>query len=295
MLDQILDLDNSFFRIEILPVVIVLVLLEAILSADNAIALAALVRSLPDPRQEEWALRYGIIGAFVLRIVLILTATWVIKYWQFELAGAVYLLWLGGKYFFLANEDHEEGEPVVMASKMWQVITLVALTDLAFSLDSVTAAVAVAQETWLVLLGGVIGIIALRFLAELFINWLAEFARLEAAGYLIVLLVGLRLLLKVIADDLVPPEWLMLSVIGGIFIWGFSQRQSPHLIEVAEAESSASLEIENLESLESSGTKPQAQDQPEATKENHVDVVASSEESIAESDLAQTDNVEVNS
>jgi YkoY family integral membrane protein len=278
MLDRILDLDNSFFRIEILPVIVVLVLLEAILSADNAIALAALVRSLPDPKQEEWALRYGIIGAFVLRVVLILTATWVIKYWQFELAGAVYLLWLGGKYFFLANEEHEEGEPVVMASKMWQVVTLVSLTDLAFSLDSVTAAVAVAQETWLVLLGGVIGIIALRFLAELFINWLAEFAHLEAAGYLIVLLVGSRLLLKVIADDLVPPEWLMLAIIGGIFIWGFSKRQSPHLphlIDVTKDQDTQSQVAQAAEDHEHG---------------NHNAQIAV--DSIAETELAQTDSAD---
>ena len=108
---------------------------------------------------------------------------------------------------------------------MWQVVLLVSLTDLAFSLDSVTAAVAVAQETWLVVLGGIAGIIALRFLAELFIKWLAEFTRLEAAGYVIVLLVGLRLLLKVVADDLVPPEWVMLVIIGLTFGWGFSKRE----------------------------------------------------------------------
>ncbi len=226
MIDQMTDIIGSSFRPEIIPILVVLILLEAILSADNAIALAAIVRSLPDPKQEEWALRYGLVGAFVLRMVLIFTATWVIRYWQFELAGAVYLLWLSGKFFLANNEEgHDTQHPVRMAQKMWQVVVLVSLTDLAFSLDSVTAAVAVAQETWLVVLGGIAGIIALRFLAELFIKWLAEFTRLEAAGYVIVLLVGLRLLLKVIADDLVPPEWFMLLMIGLTFGWGFSKRE----------------------------------------------------------------------
>lgn len=230
--------DTSFLRPEALPILLVLVLLESILSADNAIALAAIVRSLPDPEQEEWALRYGIIGAFILRVALILTATWVIKYWQFELAGALYLLWLSGKYFLASVQEHAEGQAVPVADKLWQVVLLVALTDLAFSLDSVTAAVAVAQDTWLVLLGGAIGIIALRFLAELFIRWLAEFTRLEAAGYSIVMLVGLRLLVKVIADvkiigeELVPPEWLMISIIAAVFVWGFSKR---HVAESHES------------------------------------------------------------
>jgi len=233
MFEQFLETNNFSFRPEVIPILGVLILLEAILSADNAIALAAIVRSLPDPKQEEWALRYGLIGAFVLRVVLIFTATWVIKYWQFELAGSVYLLWLSGKFFLEKSQaGHDAQHPVRMADKLWQVVALVSLTDLAFSLDSVTAAVAVAQETWLVLIGGVAGIITLRFLAGLFIKWLAEFTHLESAGYLIVLLVGLRLFIKVFSDSLVPPEWLMLTCIGLVFIWGFSKRE---LIDEIEA------------------------------------------------------------
>jgi len=218
-------LPSDVLRPDLLPIVVILVMLEAILSADNAVALASIVRSLPDPEQEKWALRYGLIGAFVLRVALILTATWVIGYWQFELAGAVYLLWLSGKFFIANAKEHDEEEFIPVASNFWEVILLVSLTDLAFSLDSVTAAVAVAEDTWLVLLGGVMGIIALRFLADLFIKWLDIFTNLEASGYLIVALVGLRLLLKVIAKDYVPPEWLMLTLIGLFFVWGFSKRK----------------------------------------------------------------------
>ena len=232
MFEQFLETNGLSFRPEVIPILGVLILLEAILSADNAIARAAIVRSLPDPKQEEWALRYGLIGAFVLRVVLNFTATWVIKYWQFELAGSVYLLWLSGKFFLEKSQaGHDTQHPVRMADKLWQVVALVSLTDLAFSLDSVTAAVAVAQETWLVLIGGVAGIIALRFLAGLFIKWLAEFTHLESAGYLIVLLVGLRLFIKVFSDSLVPPEWLMLTCIGLVFIWGFSKREPVDEIE----------------------------------------------------------------
>ena len=238
MFEQFLNTDVSFFRVEVIPILVVLILLEAILSADNAIALAAIVRSLPDPKQEEWALRYGLIGAFVLRVVLIFTATWVIKYWQFELAGALYLLWLSGKFFLeKSQEGHDTQHPVRMATELWQVVDLVSLTVLAFSLDSVTAAVAVAQETWLVLIGGVAGIITLRFLAGLFIKWLEEFTHLESAGYLIVLLVGLRLFIKVFSDSLVPPEWSMLTCIGLVFLWGFSKREP--LVELTEIEAIA--------------------------------------------------------
>ena len=236
MFEQFIDTNFSSFRVEVIPILVVLILLEAILSADNAIALAAIVRSLPDPKEEEWALRYGLIGAFVLRVGLIFTATWVIKYWQFELAGSLYLLWLSGKFFL---EKYQNGKnidrPVRTASKLWQVVALVSLTDLAFSLDSVTAAVAVAQETWLVLIGGLVGIITLRFLAGLFIKWLEEFTNLESSGYLIVFLVGLRLFIKVFSDSLVPPEWLMLSCIGLVFLWGFSKREPLEISDKVEA------------------------------------------------------------
>ena len=81
-----------------------------------------------------------------------------------------------------------------------------AVTDLAFSLDSVAAAVAVSDRLWLVMTGGVIGVIALRLTAELFIRWLGIYPNLERAGYLAVGLVGLRLLLRLGLPQLVPLE-----------------------------------------------------------------------------------------
>jgi YkoY family integral membrane protein len=237
MLDQLL-FDLGFtpndLTIETFLIILVLVLLEAILSADNAIALASLVRNIGNPDQEKLALRFGLMGAFVLRIGLILVATWVIKYWQFQLAGALYLLWLGGKFFWEKSQKEEGDDSLIPIAKgLWQVVLLIAFTDLAFSLDSVTAAVAVAKETWLVLIGGVMGILALRFLANLFIKWIVEFTHLESAGYLIVLIVGVKLLLRVVNEQLIPPEWAILSVIGLIFVWGFSKR-NPEVVAKPE-------------------------------------------------------------
>jgi predicted tellurium resistance membrane protein TerC len=107
---------------------------------------------------------------------------------------------------------------------------VIALTDLAFSLDSVTTAIAVSQEAWLVITATTIGIVALRFMAGLFIRWLDEYENLEDAGYITVAFVGLRLLLKVINDDLVPPQWLVVTVIGVILAWGFSKRTVVELV-----------------------------------------------------------------
>lgn len=222
MLDPIID-SPFHVGIEAALVLLVLVFLEAVLSADNAIALAALSQGLEDTKLQRQALNLGLVVAYVLRISLILTATWVKQFWQFELLGAAYLLWLVFQYFTSDESDgnHHHGPRF---ESLWQAIPLIALTDLAFSLDSVTTAIAVSQETWLVLTGATIGIITLRFMAGLFIRWLDEYVNLEDAGYITVAFVGLRLLLRVINDALVPPEWLMISAIALIFIWGFSKR-----------------------------------------------------------------------
>ena len=102
-----------------------------------------------------------------------------------------------------------------------------ALTDLAFSLDSVAAAVAVSDRLLLVMAGGVIGVIALRLTAELFIRWLEVYRHLETAGYLAVGLVGIRLLLRLGLPQVVPPEWLLLVLVAALFAWGFSARNAP--------------------------------------------------------------------
>lgn len=222
MLDQIL---NSPFHIGIeAPVVLlVLIALEAVLSADNAIALAAIAQGLKDPTLQRRALNIGLVFAYILRITLILTATWVVQFWQFELLGALYLLWLVFQYFTSQDGEDSEHHGPRFAS-LWQAIPMIAITDVAFSLDSVTTAIAVSKETWLVITGGTIGVITLRFMAGLFIRWLDEFVHLEDAGYITVALVGLRLLVRAINPEMVPPEWVMVSCIAVIFAWGFSQR-----------------------------------------------------------------------
>jgi YkoY family integral membrane protein len=222
MLDQIF---NSPFHvgIEAPLILLVLVALEAVLSADNAIALAAIAAGLEDSQLQRRALNFGLVAAYILRVTLILTATWVVQFWQFELIGAAYLLWLVYEHFTSETEDDDRHHGPRFTS-LWQVIPIIAVTDLAFSLDSVTTAIAISDKTWLVIIGGTIGVITLRFMAGLFIRWLKEYAYLEDAGYITVGFVGLRLLVRAIRPELVPPEWLMIAAIALVFIWGFSKR-----------------------------------------------------------------------
>lgn len=218
---------------ELLLLLPLLVALEAVLSADNAIALAAISRQLRDPRQQGQALNFGLGLALVFRLGLIAAARWVLDFWPLQLLASAYLLWLcvtnlrtsavetessGG-----ADHPPEPGSPHHDRSLLAVVGTL-ALTDLSFSLDSVAAAVAVSDNLLLVMAGGAIGVVALRLTSALFIRWLAVFRHLETAGYLAVGLVGVRLLLRLAIPTLVPPEWALLLIVALLFAWGFSSR-----------------------------------------------------------------------
>ncbi|HMI30209.1 MAG TPA: hypothetical protein VK527_00605, partial [Candidatus Limnocylindrales bacterium] len=75
-----------------------LVLLEAALSADNALVLAVLVLPLPRQQQKK-ALQYGIVGAFAFRVIATLSAVHLIHWDWVKLVGGVYLLYLPIKHF----------------------------------------------------------------------------------------------------------------------------------------------------------------------------------------------------
>ena len=193
------------------------------------LALAAFMQPLPDPKQQRQALNWGLAAAFVLRISLLFPATWVIQFWQFEFVGALYLLWLAGKYFWeqfrTVQEMAQIERSLEAAPWFWPLMPLIALSDLAFSLDSVATAVALSDSSlWLVLTGCMIGVITLRFLAGLFVRWLQQFTYLQNAAYLTVLGLGLRLLCKAVQPDLVPPDWIVAVTIAVLFAWGFSKR-----------------------------------------------------------------------
>lgn len=264
MIDKLLEFSPNF-GLDTLLLLSILVALEAVLSADNAIALAALTQGLHDPQLQRRALNIGLVLAYVLRMTLILTATQVIKYWQFELIGALYLLWLVFQYFASdAADDHAHHGP--RFKSLWQAIPVIAITDLAFSLDSVTTAIAVSKETWIILLGATIGIITLRFMAGLFIRWLEEFTHLETAGYITVALVGIRLLIRVLNEDFVPPEWLMISAIALIFLWGFSKRELVESEAVALDAMADSADDSHLALKKAALEKDETAEEPVETK-----------------------------
>ncbi len=223
--------------VSLLPV---LVLLEVVLSADNAVALAAIARSGNNPERERLSLNIGITMALVLRIGLIVAAQWVLQHLWVQLVAAAYLMWLVFDHFWQRNQaeiQDNRDEKVIdrLPRSLVKTVILLAFTDLAFSIDSVAAAVAVSDQVILIATAAMIGIVALRFTSGLFIRWLDEYPRLETAGFLAVGFVSIRLILHVLFPLLNQPDWFTLLIVLVFFGWGLSIKKPDSMIDPRHA------------------------------------------------------------
>ncbi len=223
-------LDGIDRWVELAPLLPVIISLELVLSADNAVALASITKKLNKIDLQKKALNVGIFIALLLRILVILTAQFFLNFWPVKLIGGVYLLSLSiSKFISLDNNetiDNDNASTYKANSSLLKVILLLAVTDLAFSIDSITAAVAISDQFLLVITGAIIGVIALRFTSGLFIKWLEIYKNLEKAGYIAVGIIGIKLIVQLVFNQLVIPEYLFFLIMLCLFLWGFSIKGS---------------------------------------------------------------------
>ena len=212
---------------ELAPLLPIIISLELVLSADNAVALASITRRLENQENQQLALNIGILISLILRVVLILTAQFVLSAWPLKLLAGLYLICLFLNKFtsLFSNFSHSKEDNLLSRGKypLANTIILLALTDLAFSIDSIAAAVAISDQILLVIIGALIGVLALRFTSGIFIRLLDQFERLEPAGYLAVGIVGLKLIVNLLLPSLIFNEWLLFILMVIVFIWGFSK------------------------------------------------------------------------
>jgi YkoY family integral membrane protein len=230
-----------------LAVVALLVLLEGMLSVDNALVLGLLAKRLPKNEQSK-ALWYGLAGAFAFRFVAVLTASLLLRWTFAKFLGGAYLVYISVRHlFFEGKEDEKEkiqldehGHPILVEetgkplsaeqeeleieervpvyltperrkqlglASFWPTVLLIELTDIAFAVDSILAAIAMVgappaglpanafhPKLWVVVFGGIIGLMLMRVAASWFIYLLDRFPTFEIAAYLLVLVIGLKLL-----------------------------------------------------------------------------------------------------
>jgi YkoY family integral membrane protein len=228
-----------------------LVLLEGLLSADNALVLAILVLGLPRADQRK-ALRYGIVGAFAFRTLATMFAAFMIDLAWVKLLGAAYLLWLPYRHFFAGRSVAERRQPRparpwLGLTAFWATVVRVELTDIVFAIDSILVAVAMSNKLWVIITGGILGIIAMRLLIGRLLAIVQRYPVLVDGAFLIITWVGVKLLIEylhqihVIAFEI--PRWLSLGLIVVIFgiAYLFAMRAGPDTTPTDLEEDAADL------------------------------------------------------
>jgi YkoY family integral membrane protein len=192
-----------------LLIILNLIVIESLLSVDNAAVLATMVLDLPK-EQRARALRYGIIGAYVLRGLCLFLAAWLVTIWWLKPLGGLYLMYLAFDYFKGKLSKKKEGEgteeesvdknknwlyrsTVGLIGNFWATVALVELMDLAFSIDNVFAAVAFTDHVFLIYTGVFIGILAMRFVAQAFVKLMEKFSFLETVAFMVIGVLGIKL------------------------------------------------------------------------------------------------------
>jgi YkoY family integral membrane protein len=221
--------DNTVvFQASDLLTIGLLVALEGLLSADNAMVLAVLVLGLPKPQQRH-ALRYGIVGAFAFRGIATLAAVYLIRLAWVKLAGAAYLLYLAYRHFFVSDVESRRmaprARPWLGLNPFWATVVKVELTDIVFALDSILVAVAMSRKLWVILTGGMLGIVAMRLVIGRLLAIIERYPPLVDGAFVIISWVGFKLVIEFlhreeyIGFDI--PNWISLGLIVAIFLSAF--------------------------------------------------------------------------
>lgn len=243
------------FDVQDFGVIGLLVILEGMLSIDNALVLGLLAKKLPKNQQKK-ALTYGLAGAFIFRFIAVATAAYLLRWRIVKLLGGGYLAYVSLRHFFFDREKGEEHiaaaadgpvlidgtsgqevsgeraeEEITVRSAMplparrtahagfWSTVAVIEMTDIAFAIDSILAAIALVgsapagqegphPKLWVVITGGMLGVILMRYAAVVFIKLLERFPRFEVTAYLLVLVIGGKLLVD----------------------WGFNTAEHPHTV-----------------------------------------------------------------
>lgn len=188
----------------------VLILLEGLLSADNALVIALLVKHLP-PKERRRALLVGLVGSFTFRLLAIVLATQLIKFWYLQAAGALYLFYLPAKHFLLHRKKGMEGAGLPVKPRklpgFWATVAMVEFTDLVFAIDSILVAVSLSKVTWIIWVGGISGVVLLRFAAFVLVRVMDKLPGLEHMAYALVGWVAVKLSFMSIHSYSIAANW----------------------------------------------------------------------------------------
>jgi YkoY family integral membrane protein len=245
-----------------------LVALEGLLSADNALVMAILVLGLPGHDRRK-ALRYGLLGGFAFRIAATLLAVYLIRLILVKLLGALYLLYLTYSHFFGQEEGHDrrsapKAKPMLGMSAFWATVFRVEMINLAFSIDSILVAVAMSPKLWVIITGGILGIVAMRLVVGQLLVLVQRYPALVDGAFIIIGWVGIKLCVEYLHDgrytELEIPRWLSLGLILVIFAIAFVYARMQGPVEEVDplterAEAMLAADSETVEDVRGSARK----------------------------------------
>jgi YkoY family integral membrane protein len=182
---------------------------------------------------QQWGLTAGIVGAYVFRVIAIGLGTYLIQFWTLQLIGGGYLLWLGYEHFFASAA--RVAETGAYGKGFWATVLKVELMDIAFSIDSILAALGISKRVWVILLGGMLGILFMRLVAGVFVRLIERFPLFRHTGYALVFLIGYRLVSEV--DwvhfnnffSYLGPVGVGILILFTVVIWGTAQVRKARL------------------------------------------------------------------
>lgn len=201
-----------------------LVLIECLLSVDNAIVLAAQTQKLPDKKQQEKSLFYGLWGAYIFRFALIGVGSYLIHFWEIKVLGAGYLMYLSLNHFYrmkyperAKRKKGKNKKPILPL--FWSVVISIELMDIVFSIDSILASLAISPNPVIVLIGGLIGILCMRGIAEVIMRLIDIVPELEVMAYFLIGLIAIKLFLTIPMIDIeIPAAAFGIVVLGSVVV-----------------------------------------------------------------------------
>lgn len=194
--------------VQLLFLVLGILLLEIILSFDNAAVLATMVKDLPEDQQNK-ALRYGIVGAYVFRGLALVLVEHILSIWWLKPLGGMYLLWMAFNHFFVKDKNSDEEvkdlkqkalykNTVGWLGAFWSTVIAVEFMDIIFSIDNIFAVVAYTPNIFLICAGVFTGIIAMRYVAQYFVVLMERFPNLEQSAFIVIGILGVKLCFSIL-------------------------------------------------------------------------------------------------
>lgn len=178
-----------------------IVLVDILLSGDNAVIIAMACRELPRS-QRRWGIALGASVGVILRLLFAVAITWLLELPYLKLAGGVALLYIGARLILPQESDRSQVEAAVA---LWRVVWIVAVADIVMSFDNILALVQIAKgDIILLAIGLVISIPLVVFGAALVASLLERLPLLIWAGAALLGWVAGR----TISDDAEVANWI---------------------------------------------------------------------------------------